>query len=163
MKKHYPKLPAADGFVYNYYNAAWALVTALKANGGQVGAALQRAMPKTIKSGYEVSDGEYVVLSNDEIKAADQPARKAIELEDFVPGDQIDPVFYDKPYYLAPQKGAEEAYALLAAALEKTKRVGIGRVVLHGAAAARLRGALRALDPDVDVVAALDQQAVQID
>jgi branched-chain amino acid transport system substrate-binding protein len=55
MKKWYPKLPAADGFVYNYYNAAWALVRALKANGGQVGAALQRAMPKTNVSAYEVS------------------------------------------------------------------------------------------------------------
>jgi branched-chain amino acid transport system substrate-binding protein len=55
MKKWYPKLPAADGFVYNYYNAAWALIRALKANGGQVGAALQRAMPKTNPSAYEVS------------------------------------------------------------------------------------------------------------
>ncbi len=47
MRKWYPKLPAADGFVYNYYNAAWALVRALQANNGQVGAALQSAMPKT--------------------------------------------------------------------------------------------------------------------
>ena len=62
MKKWYPKLPAADGFVYNYYNAAWALVRALKANGGQVGAALQRAMPKTNQSAYEVSDGGVVKL-----------------------------------------------------------------------------------------------------
>src|ERR687891_534622 len=62
MKKWYPKLPAADGFVYNYYNAAWALVRALKANGGQVGAALQQAMPKTNKSAYEVSDRGVVKL-----------------------------------------------------------------------------------------------------
>jgi DNA end-binding protein Ku len=84
-----------------------------------------------VAKGYEVAPDEYVVMSNDEIKAADQPARKAVELEDFVPADQIDPVFYDKPYHLAPQKGAEEAYALLAKALEKTERVGIGRVVLR--------------------------------
>ncbi len=84
-----------------------------------------------VVKGYEVAPDEYVVMTNDEIKAADQPARKAIELEDFVPGEQIDPVFYDKPYHLAPQKGAEDAYALLAAALEKTGRVGIGRVVLR--------------------------------
>lgn len=84
-----------------------------------------------VTKGYEVADGEYVVLSNDEIKAADQPRRKAVELEDFVPGDQIDPVFYDKPYHLAPQDGAEEAYALLVKALERTGRVGIGRVVLR--------------------------------
>jgi DNA end-binding protein Ku len=84
-----------------------------------------------VVKGYEIAPDEYVVMTNDEIKAADQPARKAIELEDFVPADDIDPVFYDKPYNLAPQDGAEEAYALLAAALEKTGRVGIGRVVLR--------------------------------
>jgi DNA end-binding protein Ku len=84
-----------------------------------------------VAKGYEIAPDEHVLLTNDEIKAADQPARKAVELEDFVPADQIDPVFYDKPYHLAPQKGAEPAYALLVAALEKTKRVGIGRVVLR--------------------------------
>jgi branched-chain amino acid transport system substrate-binding protein len=62
MKKHYPKLPAADGFVYNYYNAAWALVRGLQASNGEVGAALQRAMPKTNRSAYEVSDGGIVKL-----------------------------------------------------------------------------------------------------
>jgi DNA end-binding protein Ku len=84
-----------------------------------------------VAKGYEVAPDEYVVLSNEEIKAADQPARKAVELEEFVPGDQIDPVFYEKPYHLAAQDGAEEGYALLVAALEKTGRVGIGRVVLR--------------------------------
>ena len=84
-----------------------------------------------VAKGYEIAPDEYVMLSNDEIKAADQPARRAVELEDFVPADQIDPVFYDKPYHLAPQKGAEAAYALLVAALEQSSRVGIGRVVLR--------------------------------
>jgi DNA end-binding protein Ku len=84
-----------------------------------------------VVKGYEVSEGEYVVLTNDEIKAAGQPARKAIELSDFVPGEQIDPVYYGKPYHLAPQDGAEEAYALLVKALEKSERVGIGRVSLR--------------------------------
>ena len=85
---------------------------------------------KVVK-GYEIKEGKWVVLSNDEIKAADQPERKAVEIEDFVPGEQIDPVYYDKPYNLAPQRGAEQAYALLNAALEKTGRVGVGRVVLR--------------------------------
>src|SRR4051794_26336090 len=85
---------------------------------------------KVVK-GYEVKQGKWVVLTNDEIKAADQPERKAVEVEDFVPGDQIDPVYYDRPYNLAPQEGAERGYALLNAALEKTGRVGIGRVVLR--------------------------------
>ena len=85
---------------------------------------------KVVK-GYEVSAGTWVVVTNDEIKAAAQPRRKAVEVEDFVPGDQIDPVFYDKAYNLAPQDGAERGYALLAAALKKTGRVAIGRVVLR--------------------------------
>lgn len=84
-----------------------------------------------VTKGYEIAPDEYVVMTNEEIKAADQPARKAVELEDFVPANDIDPVFYDKPYYLAPQSGAEEAYATLVAALEKAGRVGIGRVVLR--------------------------------
>jgi DNA end-binding protein Ku len=95
---------------------------------GPDGAEIER---DRVAKGFEVAPDEYVVLTNDEIKAADQPARKAIELEDFVPAEQIDPDFYDKPYHLAPQKGAEEGYALLAAALEKAGRVGIGRVVLR--------------------------------
>jgi len=66
IKKWYgpSKIPAADGFTYNYYNAAWALVRGLQASNSQVGAALQRAMPKTNKSGYEVSDGGIVKLDS---------------------------------------------------------------------------------------------------
>ena len=94
--------------------------------------ATNREVPRDkVVKGYEVSDGKWVVVSNDEIKAADQPQRKAVEVEDFVPGDQIDPVYYDKAYNLGPGKGGEKAYALLNAALEKTGRVGIGRVVLR--------------------------------
>ena len=84
-----------------------------------------------VAKGFEVSEGEYVVLSNDEIKAADPARRKAIELEEFVPADQVDPVFYDKPYHLAPQDGGETAYRLLVEALERSGRVGIGRVSLR--------------------------------
>ncbi len=84
-----------------------------------------------VVKGYEVASGEYVVLSKDEIKAADPARRKAIELSEFVPASQIDPVYYDKPYNLAPQEGAERAYAMLVAALERSDRVGIGRVSLR--------------------------------
>jgi DNA end-binding protein Ku len=84
-----------------------------------------------VAKGYEIAPDEHVLLENEEIRAADAPARKAIELEDFVPADQIDPVFYGKPYNLAPQEGAAAAYALLVRALERSGRVGIGRVVLR--------------------------------
>lgn len=86
---------------------------------------------KVVK-GYETSPGKWIVLSNEEIKAAIQPARKAIEIEHFVPAEQIDPVYYDKGYVLGVGKDGGAAYATLAAAIEKTTgRVGIGRVVLR--------------------------------
>jgi DNA end-binding protein Ku len=81
--------------------------------------------------GYETSPGRYVVLTKDEIQAPARERGKTIDLDDFVPGDQIDPVFYDTPYWLGPQKGAEDAYAVLMAALENTGLVGIGRFALR--------------------------------
>ena len=84
-----------------------------------------------VAKGFEVRSGEYVVLEGDEIKAAAATKRKTLDIEHFVPRDQIDPDVYDRPYYLAPPEGAEEPYAVLAAALKRTGRVGIGRVVLR--------------------------------
>ena len=81
--------------------------------------------------GYETSPGRYVVLTKDEIQAPARERGKTIDLEDFVPKDQIDPIFYDTPYWLGPQKGAEDAYAVLMAALEETGLVGIGRFALR--------------------------------
>ena len=75
MARHYPGLNGgnyADGFVYNYYNAAWATVQGLQKSNGAVGAALQRAMPRTLKSGYEVSDGGQVRLDANRQAIQDQ-------------------------------------------------------------------------------------------
>src|SRR3954464_16023388 len=76
--------------------------------------------------GYETSPGHYVVLTKEEIEAPARERGKTIDLEDFVPGDQIDPLYYDTPYWLGPQKDADGAYSVLLAALEKTGLVGIG-------------------------------------
>jgi DNA end-binding protein Ku len=84
-----------------------------------------------VAKGFEVSSGEYVILEDDELKAAAAPKRKTLDVEQFVPREQVDPDVYDRPYYLAPQDGGEEAYAVLAAALKKTGRIGVGRVVLR--------------------------------
>jgi DNA end-binding protein Ku len=84
-----------------------------------------------IAKGFETSPGHWVVLSDEEIRAVQQPARKAIEIEHFVPADQIDPVFYDKAYDLGAGEDGDDAYVTLAAALEKSGRVGIGRVTLR--------------------------------
>src|SRR4051794_24238983 len=81
--------------------------------------------------GYETSPGRYVVLTKDEIQAPARERGKTIDLEDFVPADQIDPVYYDTPYWLGPQKDSDDAYTVLLAALEKTGLVGIGRFALR--------------------------------
>jgi DNA end-binding protein Ku len=84
-----------------------------------------------VVKGYEVSEGEYVVLSKEEVAAADPTRGKVIELEDFVAADEIDPVYYDRTYYVGTQKDGEAAYRVLHAALDKAERVGIGRFVFH--------------------------------
>src|SRR3954454_7914592 len=81
--------------------------------------------------GYETSPGRYVVLTKEEIEAPSRERGKTIDLEDFVPADQGDPIFYDKPYWLGPQKDSDAAYAVLVAALERTGLVGIGRFALR--------------------------------
>jgi DNA end-binding protein Ku len=86
---------------------------------------------KDVAKGFEVRPGEYVVLEDDEIKAAAAAKRKTLDVEHFVPREQIDPDVFDRPYYLGPGKDAEEAYAVLVAALKRTGRVGVGRVVLR--------------------------------
>ena len=85
---------------------------------------------KQIVRGFEVKPGEYVVLEPDEIKAAAGARGKVIELEDFVPEGEIDPIFFEKTYYVGCREEAE-AYRVLLAALERTSRVGIGRFTFH--------------------------------
>lgn len=81
--------------------------------------------------GFEVGDGEYVVLDDDEVRSADGPNAKLVEVETFVPAEQVDPVYYEKPYHLGPRDGSEDGYRLLHDALARTERVGIGRIVLR--------------------------------
>ncbi|HEX8744422.1 MAG TPA: Ku protein [Thermoleophilaceae bacterium] len=84
-----------------------------------------------IAKGYEVSEGEYVLLSKEEVAAADPSRGKVIELEDFVAAEEIDPVYYDKAYYVGTQDDGEAAYRVLQEALLRCDRVGIGRFVFH--------------------------------
>src|SRR5947209_10714062 len=86
---------------------------------------------KEVAKGYEVRDGEYVLLSNDEIAAAAGEGSHRISLEEFVCAAEIDPVFYDRTYYLGAGDEGEASYRLLYDALAKSKRVGIGRWVFH--------------------------------
>ncbi|MBA3262876.1 MAG: Ku protein [Thermoleophilaceae bacterium] len=85
---------------------------------------------KQVVKGYEVTPDEYVVLEQDEVKAAAGARGKVIEIEDFVPEGEIDPIFLEKAYYVGCRDDAE-AYRLFLAALEQTGRVGIGRFTFH--------------------------------
>jgi DNA end-binding protein Ku len=84
-----------------------------------------------IVKGFEIGEGRYVVLTDEEIQAAAGKQAKLAEIEAFVPAEQIDPVFYDHPYYLGPRNRSEEGYRLLHDALARADRVGIGRIVLR--------------------------------
>lgn len=84
-----------------------------------------------IVKGYEVASGEYVVLSKEELAIADGPQSRVVEVDHFVAEEQIDPIFYERAYYLSPGKLGEDAYRVLHAALLRSGRVGIGRFVFH--------------------------------
>jgi DNA end-binding protein Ku len=84
-----------------------------------------------IVKGYELAPDRYVVITPEELDAIEPRKTHMIEIEDFVELEQIDPIFYDHPYYLAPGKGATKAYALLLEAMEQSGRVGIARVVIR--------------------------------
>jgi DNA end-binding protein Ku len=99
-----------------------------------------------IVRGYEISPQRYVRVSAAELDALYPEATRAIEIEDFVKLDQIDPIYYQQSFYLVPDKGAAKSYALLRQAMENTGRVGIARFVLRNKEyLAALRPAGRAL------------------
>jgi DNA end-binding protein Ku len=97
--------------------------------------------------GYEFAKDQYVQFTPDEIKALEEVGSHAVEISEFVPIESIDPVYYDKTYYLAPDKGAGKPYALLTEALKQAGRCGVGRW------AARGKGYLVILRPIGDVLA----------
>jgi DNA end-binding protein Ku len=81
--------------------------------------------------GYEVSKGEYILLTNDEINSVKLESTKTIEIERFVPGDEIDRLYWDNPYFLAPDgKLAQEAFGVIRTAMEKSGQIALGRVVI---------------------------------
>jgi DNA end-binding protein Ku len=83
-----------------------------------------------ITRGYEYEKDQYVEITDEDLDKADVELTKTIQIQEFVQEEEIDPVYFDKPYYLEPQKGGERAYALMRDALAQSKRVGIAKVVL---------------------------------
>jgi DNA end-binding protein Ku len=86
---------------------------------------------KMIK-GYEFSKGQYVTFTNDELKELSQKASPAISISEFVPLDDVDPVYYDSAYFVGPETGGERAYQLLAAAMEQTGRCALAKYAARG-------------------------------
>jgi len=84
-----------------------------------------------IVKGYEVQKGRYVVVEADELKAFAPAATRMIEIEDFVDLADIDPVYFESPYYVIPEKNATKPYRLLVEAMTSLQKVAIGRIVIR--------------------------------
>lgn len=84
-----------------------------------------------IVKGYEIAPDQYVVLTREELEELDPQKTRAIEIQDFVDLEGIDPIYFDHPYYLGPDKGAEKAYTLLVRAMREKGKVAIARFVLR--------------------------------
>jgi DNA end-binding protein Ku len=84
-----------------------------------------------IVKGYEYKEGDYVVLDKEDFEKANVEKTKTIDILDFVKESEVDSLFYDKPYYLEPEKAGIKPYALLREALKKSKKVGIGSFVIR--------------------------------
>ena len=84
-----------------------------------------------IVKGYEISSGQYVLVEDEDLKSLAPKASRTIEIEDFVDLDDIDPIFFENPYYLSPEAGAAKAYKLLVEAMTELRKVAVGRVVMR--------------------------------
>ena len=84
-----------------------------------------------IVKGYDVGDGEYVILTDDDLKAANPKSTQSIDILGFIPQGSVPRIFYDKPYYVSPQKGADRAYALLRDTLSQSDLLAVAQIVIH--------------------------------
>jgi DNA end-binding protein Ku len=86
---------------------------------------------KEIGKAYEVSKGEYVYLEDEDFEAARVDGYKTMEISDFVPYDEIDPIYFEKTFYLGPQDGAEKVYSLLVKAMQNSELAALGTYVMR--------------------------------
>lgn len=86
---------------------------------------------ETVK-GYEFAKDRYVTFTSEELKALEEAASPAIEIREFVPAGRVDPVFFDRAYYLGPDKGADKAYRLLTRVMQETDRAALARYAARG-------------------------------
>jgi DNA end-binding protein Ku len=84
-----------------------------------------------IQKGYEIASGQYVVVDNEELEKLTPKASHTIEISDFVDLEQIDPIYFEQPYYLVPDRAAERPYRLLIEAMTDLQKVAVGKIVLR--------------------------------
>jgi DNA end-binding protein Ku len=99
-----------------------------------------------IVKGYEYEKGKFIILKDEDFQRVDLEATQTVDILDFVDLDEIDPMFFYKPYYLEPQKGGDKAYVLLRDALKDNKKIGIAKVVI------KTRQYLAGVKPEDDVL-----------
>jgi DNA end-binding protein Ku len=87
---------------------------------------------KDIVKGYEYEPDQFILITNKDFEKANPKASENIDIEDFINLDEVDPLLFEKPYYLAPAKNGVKGYELLRRVMEKTKKVAVGKIVLHG-------------------------------
>src|SRR5919204_2566569 len=80
-----------------------------------------------IVKGYEVAKDQYVTFTKEELQALEETASQSIEISEFVPLAQVDPIYFDKPYYLGPDRGAAKAYRLLSEAMRRSGKAALAR------------------------------------
>jgi DNA end-binding protein Ku len=85
-----------------------------------------------VVKGYEFSKGQYVLFTEEELKALEEKATQQIDIAEFLPSDQIDPIYFAKAFYLAPDKGGDRAYTLLSKALQQTGRWALAKYAARG-------------------------------
>lgn len=86
---------------------------------------------ENIVKAFELEKNEYVIMSDADFKKANVKATSTIDIEDFVFLDEVDPLLFERPYYILPQKGGEKGYVLLREVLSRTKKAAIAKIVLH--------------------------------
>jgi DNA end-binding protein Ku len=87
--------------------------------------------PEHVVRGYEVAKDKYIIIRDEELESCAPEKSKTIEITDFVELGDIDPLYFDRPYYVIPQAGASKPYRLLAEAMTRSGRVGLARLVMH--------------------------------
>jgi DNA end-binding protein Ku len=86
--------------------------------------------PEEIVRGYEIAPDRYIPVTDEELESVSPERSRTIEIVQFIDLDEVDPVYFDRPYYLVPLKGGEKAYRLLAEAMRQTNRAGLAKFVL---------------------------------